>query len=459
MDFPLFNADFFGNRMVIAIIAIVHVWINHAFAVGMMPLVAAMEWWGHRNDKPEWDGLAYNILSVCFIVTTTLGALTGVGIWLSTSLVNPYAIGSLLRVFYWAWFTEWIVFVSEIVLILTYFLTWKRLSGERKPLHIRVGIGLSVMSWLTMAVIVAILGFMMNPGDWLTERSLVAGFTNPIYIPQLVFRTAIALAMAGSLALALVPAFTEKGSELRRQATRLCSGWTLFWLVPTLVGGLIYYGAIPAGMDLNLPVAFGTQAWASRFGMLAQATLLSVVLVAAFALWGLLQPRKANLVVWVVPVLIFTGLMTYFERAREFVRKPYVIGYYLYANSVRVSDVPYLLKTGVLANSEWVEHKGVTESNKVGAGRDVFMVLCSRCHTMNGINSIRGNLERLYPGQQGWDPAAIETFLKGIHGARPFMPPFIGTPKEREALAAYLATLKDTRDIPPPTAVATKDEK
>ena len=181
--------------------------------------------------------------------------------------------------------------------------------------------------------------------------------------------------------------------------------------------------------------------------------------VAVFALWGLIRPVKVNLVVWVVPVIILTGLMTYFERAREFIRKPYIIGYYMYANSVRVSDVPYLLKTGVLANSEWVQHKDVTESNKVGAGRDVFLVLCSRCHTMNGINSIRGNVARLYPGQQEWDPSAIETFLKNMHGARPFMPPFIGTPKEREALAAYLATLRGTRDIPPPAAVATKDEK
>ena len=49
MDFPVFHLDFLGNRMLIAVIAVLHVWINHALAVGAMPLVTALEWWGHRT--------------------------------------------------------------------------------------------------------------------------------------------------------------------------------------------------------------------------------------------------------------------------------------------------------------------------------------------------------------------------------------------------------------------------
>ena len=109
MDFPVFHLDFFGNRWLIATIAILHVLINHGLAVGMMPLVAAMEWYGHKKQDPRWDRLAYKILFFCFLITTTVGALTGVGIWFSVSLVNPYSIASLIRVFFWAWFTEWLV--------------------------------------------------------------------------------------------------------------------------------------------------------------------------------------------------------------------------------------------------------------------------------------------------------------------------------------------------------------
>jgi cytochrome bd-type quinol oxidase subunit 1 len=131
MDIPAFHLDFMGNRLLIAIIAILHVLINHSLAVGLIPLVVLLERLGYKLQNPDWDELARKIMFFAFIVTTSLGAMTGVGIWLSASLANPYSIGSLIRVFYWAWFTEWIVFVTEVVLILIYFLSWRRSNLNR----------------------------------------------------------------------------------------------------------------------------------------------------------------------------------------------------------------------------------------------------------------------------------------------------------------------------------------
>lgn len=76
-------------------IAILHVVINHAMAVGGIPLVSYLERRSLRTGDSAWDQLAFRILTVFFVITTTIGALTGVGIWFSASLVNPYAIGSL----------------------------------------------------------------------------------------------------------------------------------------------------------------------------------------------------------------------------------------------------------------------------------------------------------------------------------------------------------------------------
>jgi cytochrome bd-type quinol oxidase subunit 1 len=104
MDFPIFHADFLGNRMIIAIIGILHVIINHGLAVGLMPLITAIEHYGHKTNNQKYDNLAHKLLFIAFIITTTVGALTGVGIWLSVGLINPYSIGSLIRVFFWAWF-------------------------------------------------------------------------------------------------------------------------------------------------------------------------------------------------------------------------------------------------------------------------------------------------------------------------------------------------------------------
>lgn len=448
MDFPFFQADFFGNRLVIAINAIIHVLITHSFAVGMFPLIVLVEWWAYRNDRPDWDELAYKILFVCFIVMTSIGALTGVGIWFTTSVVGPFAIGSLIRVFYFAWFTEWGFFTTELALLLLYFLLWKRMRGPRKLAHIRIGIALSVASWFTLSIVTGILGFMMDPGNWLYDVRFWSGFFNRTFVPQMMFRTAIAPAIAGSLALALAHAFTKKGTALRVQATRVFSGWTLFWLLPTVIWGLIYYRAIPVAMHGNLPVAMGTLAYAKEFGTLVRITVGAIAVVALASLWGVLQPRRATLVAWMVPVVLLAGLLSYFERARQFVRKPYVIGYYMYSNGIRVPDVPYLLKTGLLANSAWTLTKEVTEQNKIDAGRDVYMLTCSRCHTIDGVNSVRRRLASLYPHEQ-WQASSIEQFLENIHGAGPYMPPFVGTVAERGALAAYLASLYDRTEFIP----------
>ena len=89
MDLPVFHLDFLNNRMLIAIIAILHVIINHAMAVGGIPLVTFLEWRGLKQRDPEWDRIAHRIMTVFFVVTTTVGALTGVGIWFSASLINP----------------------------------------------------------------------------------------------------------------------------------------------------------------------------------------------------------------------------------------------------------------------------------------------------------------------------------------------------------------------------------
>ena len=99
MDLPLFHLDFFGNRLLIAVTAVLHVLINHGLAVGAMPLIAFIEWRGRITGREEWDRLAYRMLFFCFIVTTTVGALTGVGIWFSASLVNPYTIHT----------TQWVI--------------------------------------------------------------------------------------------------------------------------------------------------------------------------------------------------------------------------------------------------------------------------------------------------------------------------------------------------------------
>jgi cytochrome bd-type quinol oxidase subunit 1 len=443
MDFPVFHVDFLGNRLLIAMIAVLHVVVNHSLAVGAMPLVAAMEWWGHKKNDPRWDRLAYRILTVCFVLTTTVGALTGVGIWLSTSLVNPYAIGSLIRVFFWAWFVEWLVFVAEVLCIMVYYLTWKRLA-DRKRLHIGIGVTLAIFSWVTMAIITAILGFMMDPGSWMSEESFVAGVFNPIYLPQLAFRTPVAMVAAGCLALFLGFFFTRSDLELRRDSVRWLSLWGLAWLPLVALGSLWYWRVIPNFMRDNVPIALSTQRFTTWYDQLLTILAAMVLVVFVVALIGALLPRRLPHAALLVPFVAVVLLLGSFERVREFIRKPYIIGDYMYANGIRVDDYPLLKEEGVLRHATYTAIREVTEDNRIEAGEEVFRLTCTRCHTATGVNAVPDRLREMY-GATTWDRETVKYYVLGMHTARPFMPPFPGTEAEAGALADYLIELRRTQ--------------
>ncbi len=448
MDFPVFHLDFFGNRLLIAVIASLHVLVNHALAVGAIPLIATLEWRAHRRGDEALDGLAYRILFACFIVTTTVGALTGVGIWISASLINPAAIGSLIRVFFWAWFAEWIVFVSEVALILAYFLSWQGWGRRHKGLHVGAGFALAAFSWLTMAIIVAILGFQMDTGVWTVRPGLGSAIMNPIYLPQLAFRTPFAMVTAGLFALTAILFLTGRRSPLRAVAVRLCATWTVAWAPLWLLGAWLYWRVLPTPMHANLPVALGTLAFEGWAGTLRWLILGAAAAILLIALWGAALPRRLPAVALLVPFVLSVWLLSYFERVREFVRKPHVIAAYMYSNGIREADYPLLAEDGLLPHAAYASVHEVTPANRLEAGRQMFKLACTRCHTTDGNNGVVQKLARLY-GWRAWDEDVLTGYLAGMHNTRPFMPPVPGTEAERRALAAYLVALRtDPEPLP-----------
>ncbi|MCC9607723.1 cytochrome c [Blastopirellula sp. JC732] len=467
MDFPIFHLDGMGNRMLIAVIAIIHVMINHPLAVGIYPLITLLEWRGRKLGDERLDQFAKRITFVVFIITTSLGALTGVGIWFSTSLVAPFAIGSLIRVFFWAWFAEWIVFITEVMLILLYYMTWDRWNeGRAKSWHIGLGVTLSLMSWATMAIIVAILGFMMSVGSWEQGSDLLTAVLNPIYLPQLAFRTTLALATAGLFAWFMIGLIPKSQQDLRVQVTRFVSAWTLFWMPFWGLAAWWYMSVVPDAMKGLIPLGMMTQKFITWQDALLWASVGVISFIGIVALTGLLKPRWVPRAALLIPFFLGIALLGHFERVREFIRKPYVIAGFMYSNGVRVDEVEFYRQHGILPYSSFSSVTKVTEENKLAAGKDLFVISCSRCHTTNGMNGIDAKLTKLY-GEQ-WDPAQMNSFVRGMHLSHPYMPPFPGNEQESETLVAYLIDLHENpaviagaqvAGIPHPIGVAREEEQ
>jgi hypothetical protein len=452
MDFPMFHLDWLNDRFLIAVIAILHVFINHGLAVGFIPYITWLEQKGVQNSGKDqitdlaWDNLIYKKMKVAFIITTTIGAMTGVGIWFSVALVSPASIGSLIRVFYWAWFIEWLVFVTEVVLILIYFLTWKNsnTSLKAKLRHIKFGWFLSIFSWITMAIIVAILGFMMDPGNWNNEQTLLNGFTNPIYLPQLLFRTPTAMLIAGVFGMLLTTIFSPDGSEVRTKAIKYASKWILAWTPLAIMGAVYYWNVMPQAMKDNMAVAVGSQEFAQYYDLLKYFIIGAASLSILLATFALLKPKKINFAYVIVPCLFVFGFLGIFERVREFIRKPYIIGNYMYSNLLRVEDYPLYKRDGILKHATYTSVTEINDENKIEAGRDVFMFTCSRCHTSQGVNSIVYVFERMYGFGKPLDENAMAGYIPNMHNGRTFMPPFPGNKKELDALVAYIKHLQQT---------------
>lgn len=442
-DFPVFDMPLVGHRLMFAFDAIVHVFMSHA-AVGGSIVLALAQWFTIKNNDKKFDDLTYKILFALFILATAIGALTGIGIWVHVNIINPAAIGALLRVFFWKWFVEWIVFNVEMVLLLMIFLSWKNrpLGSPAKRGHYRLVVGYAVASWLTMAIITAILGFMMTPGTWLAsdfpaKPDYLASLMNPSWMPSLAFRTFFAMVWASGGAMILTWFFTREDMETRERAMKFFGKCLYISVIPMIVFGYWYYLQFPDAAKELFAIGALTRQYAAIPGLAQGVALGLAALFALSSAFLFFNPRKAPMLAAVLMLVASGTLIAEMERVREFVRKPYIIYNYMYANGVRVQDMPLLKKEGYLKNAVFLadEYRQITPENKMQVGEKLYYFQCRFCHTINGVNAIKDRI-------RGWDEQAIYHRIGQLNSAAtPFMPPFAGTDEERAALAAFLVTL------------------
>jgi mono/diheme cytochrome c family protein len=121
----------------------------------------------------------------------------------------------------------------------------------------------------------------------------------------------------------------------------------------------------------------------------------------------------------------------------------------MYANGMRVEDYKLLQKDGMLKHATFShpltdeEKQGVSEKlfSKMQDGKDVFLISCSRCHTVKGPSSIIKKFDKLM-NNGDWDEVNIANYIQTVHDIQQFMPPFPGTKTEAEAMTTYLVNIK-----------------
>jgi mono/diheme cytochrome c family protein len=444
MNYPFWEIPIIGSQLLIAFIAIPHVFISH-FAVGAGIYLPLTEKYLLKKNYTEGFGFLKKLTKFFLILSLVFGALTGVAIWFVIGLASPETTSSLIHSFVFGWAIEWVFFLLEIVALLFYFYGFDRLSQKN---HLRVGYIYLVGAWLSLFIINGILTYMLTPGDWITNHNFWSGFFNPGFFASLVLRTFAALMM--------VVFFTSFIASLQKNADEraFLFRYHFKWFVPVIVGLLLsllwYYFTIPNDnrqlltflQEQSIVGDFDDVSRYFYLGMSALGVAIILMLVLRFAPKIRFTP-VLTLLILLMGLFIFAS----FEFSREILRKPYTISHYIYANSLRVSQIDEIKRDGLLPHLKWAPVKTLTQENEVEVGKHIFRHQCLACHTKEpggyrSIVDINANADRTFLGIQG----LIEIMRSEDPKQNPYlayMPPFIATNEEAQALAIYIASLGD----------------
>jgi cytochrome bd-type quinol oxidase subunit 1 len=459
MNYPFWDIPILGSGWVIGIIAIFHVMISQ-FAVGGGLYLPMAERKTQRMTDPalraEWRKQLVSHSKFFLILTGVFGTVSGVGIWFAIGLTHPEATSTLIHNFVFGWAMEWVFFLVELATAAVYYYTWNRIDDK---LHLTVGWVYAGASVATLVIINGILAFMLTPGGtWLA----VAGtgqeaskfwnaFFNPTYWPSLLLRAGVCTSLAGVWA--LITSSRIDGDKHPALKTSLVK-WSVKWLVPSFVATpflmLWYLFMVPASQRALLTLGIdtigsGTFSTVTRIALIIIVTSATIVGVAYYLAYR--NPRDFNLSHALAVLLLALMATGAGEYSREMLRKPYVIGQWMYSNGVRVPYVNRINQQGYLVHTNWIWHGDLSGSpSSYSRGEAIFRGECGSCHTLAGYRPLKDLLA-------GRDYSNIGSFITMLHDYKPdspyrhFMPPMVGTSQDVDDLTNFL-----NAQVNPPTA-------
>ena len=445
MEYPIWQLTTLGGGFWIALIATLHVYVAH-FAVGGGLFLVLTERAAYRSNNVHLLAYARKHSRFFLLLTMAFGAVSGVAIWFTVALLAPQATITLIHQFVFGWAAEWVCFLGEIVALLIYYYTWDSMDRDD---HMVLGWLYFLFAWLSLFLINGIIGFMLTPGEWINTKDFWDGFFNPTFWPQLVFRSFFSAACAGLFGFVTA---TRIDDEATRVATvRSCALWTVLGVAATVASGWWYVAALPEAQHAMMAGgSHRVSSFLQWFWLFAALTLIGGLVM------GLKLPRRTSFPLALVVLAAGLGLFGSFEFLREAARKPYLIWDYTYSNSIQKAMIPVIDQQGALASARWTPpelREGVTDANRMEAGRFLYQLQCAACHSIDGpMNDIRKRSAM-------YDADGLEALLTGLGKLNRYMPPFAGNDDEKHALAVYIAeglngrTATEAAVIPEPGAV------
>jgi cytochrome bd ubiquinol oxidase subunit I len=407
------------SGIVIGGMGILHVFLAQ-FAIGGGMLMTYFEWLHGRGRSNDARLFLTGFFRLLVLVSFVLGAVTGVGMWLTSIQISPATIGLMVRTFHWVWAIEWTFFTLEVVSGYVFYRYGDRLPHRRRLQLLAL---YSFASWFSLFWINGILAWQLTPGRWLETHNVWAGFFNPSFWPSLLFRTVACMATAGLAAAAvinLMPISRERRHELLAISSR--------FLAPMLVMPVLavwYLWVMPA--DSRSWVLGGSTVIAMLFGVGAASCALVAVYAIVAVFYGRLYVNGATALLLLA--LAF-GATAGGEFVREGARKPFTVRQVLFSNAITPEAVAHYREVGSVRDDPYPLIESFANP-QLELGARVYRLQCRVCHTLRGMNGIVHLTATWAPDQQRLNIAKLQQ-------TKAFMPPFAGSPEELEALVQLL---------------------
>ncbi len=422
MNYPVWQLDAFGGGLMIAMMAVFHVYISH-FAVGGGLFLVLSELKGIRENNKAIQDYAFKHTRFFLLITMVAGGITGVGIWFTIALLNPGATSVLIHNFVFGWAAEWVFFTIEIIALLIYYYTYGRMNQRH---HLLIGWIYFGAAWMSLFIINGIIDFMLTPGSWTQSHNFWDGFFNPTFWPALFFRTALCIIIAGLFGFMTATWIQDK--QLRNTMVRYCARYLLIPFAVLLGSAWWYKSALPPDVE---QLIFNGMPEMQRY--ISGFILLSPMLIIGGLLLVVRLPGRVSKPITVIMLVTGLAYMGCFEFIREGGRRPFILRNYMYSSSILTTDMEKIRQDGLLKHAKWIQNKQLTPKNRLETGREIYNMLCLPCHSIGGpLNDIK-KLASVF-SEQG-----LDALLSGVEITHPYMPPFAGTDDERAALAHYIA--------------------
>jgi mono/diheme cytochrome c family protein len=298
---------------------------------------------------------------------------------------------------------------------------------------------------LSSAVLISgILGFMLTPDGWPRGGTFAQAYFNPTFVPQFMLRISAGIALGALLILGWTGWRFKGTADERGRVLRLTGLVMLAAMASTAVFAWIYFSRIPQTYLTHWKFAVATSVWSQVPNLLPVLNGVAVACLALAAVAGLLKRRRSSMLLFVPALILAVGMVAEFERVREFVRGPYLLPGYMYANQTRMVRQEAAVQQGrpLLATLDWV-NSATDKAPAARAGRALFDANCGACHTIGGINDITVRL-------RGRTLESVNALTSITESMVPFMPPFNGSEQERLTMSTYLYSLANKNTLPRP---------